>query len=94
MNIGTPFIALVNCVLNLFVYCHIAYKSTEQSLNVGDFIYETNWNQLPIKYQKYFILMIQNAQQPMHYHGFKMIKIHLGTFTAVSTNISIMVKKD
>ena len=84
-NIGTPVIALITGFLNLLVYCYLAYKATDHYLSVGDLLYEAKWNKLPRKYQKHFILMIQNAQRPVYYHGFKLIKIVLGTFTQVVT---------
>lgn len=82
-NIGTPVIALITGLLNLLVYCYLAYQATDHYLSVGDLLYEAKWNKLPIKYQKQFILMIQNAQRPVYYHGFKLIKMVLGTFTQV-----------
>lgn len=45
------------------------------------------WYKMPVNLQKYFILMIANAQRPVYYHGFKLIVLSLETFLDV--NISI-----
>lgn len=83
MNIGNPLIAVLNGLLNLFIYCYIANKPTEYYLRTGDRLCHVNWNKLPPKLQKFFIFMIQNAQQPKFYHGFHIIELNLETFTQV-----------
>ena len=38
--------------------------------------------------------MIQNAQQPKFYHGFKIIKVNLGTFSEVIPTFKKKRKKE
>lgn len=60
--------------------------STESYFGMAECLYETNWNELPIDQQKYFIIMIQNAQQPLYYHGYGMVILKLETFCKVNEN--------
>lgn len=80
---GNLFIGVATGFSNLFVYCFIGYKSVAYYTSVGDLLYQSNWHKLPTKYRRYFVLMIQDAQKPVLFHGFKIIKITLGTFTNV-----------
>lgn len=76
-------IGLVIGLSNLLVYCYIGYRASDYYISIGDLLYQSNWHKLPIKYRKHFVLMIQDAQRPILYHGFKIIKINMGTFTNV-----------
>lgn len=66
---------------NLFLYCYFGKLATESQNSWC--LYETNWQNLPLDLQKYFILMIANVQKPLHYHGFKIAVLDLETFTNV-----------
>lgn len=77
-------IALLIGLSNLFVYCYFGKLATDSFFKMSDCLYNANWHALPIKLQKYFILMIQHSQQPLSYHGFKMVIFNLETFMAVS----------
>lgn len=76
-------IGAVVSALNLFLYCYFGKLATESHAKIADCLYKTNWQNLPIDSQKYFILMIANMQKPLHYHGFKIAVLDLETFTNV-----------
>lgn len=50
---------------------------------MADCVYEMNWQKLPLQLQKYIIVMIENMQKPLYYHGFNIIKLELNTFIKV-----------
>lgn len=58
---------------------------------MADTLYEASWPDLPIELQKYFIVMIGNAQQPLYYHGFGMAILNLQTFTKVSKLLGFQI---
>lgn len=68
----------------MFIFCYYGKIATESFENMADTLYEASWPDLPIELQKYFIVMIGNAQQPLYYHGFGMAILNLQTFTKVS----------
>lgn len=47
-------------------------------------LFEANWYEMPIQYQKYFIIIIQNMRQSLYYHPwirlshFEFRKFHYG----------------
>lgn len=51
---------------------------------ISSCVYDFNWHELPIDLQKNFVLIIQNTQRPLFYHGFNVIVLNLETFTGVS----------
>lgn len=67
----------------LFLYCLFGKLSTGSFESIGDDLYDFDWIRLPYKLQKYFILMIGNAQRPIVYHGFNIAELNLETFTKV-----------
>lgn len=69
---------------NLFVYCYFGNLATESFEKIEDFVNEFNWHELPVDLQKYFILIIQNSQKPLFFHGSKVIVLNLETFSRVS----------
>lgn len=93
--------ALVFSVLLLFFYCYCGRVATESFEMMSDALYEANWHKLPIQQQKYFILMIKNAQRPLYYHGSGVAILNLQTFTKVSqfesvksTQFSVRIKSN
>lgn len=61
----------------LYAYCSYGDRTTSNYAGFADVLYETNWYELPIQNQKYFILMMSNAQEPVYYHGMYLIEVHL-----------------
>lgn len=68
---------------NLFICCYFGQLATEQFLKYADCSFDSNWTELPIKLQLYLKIIIENAQIPLYYHGFKMIDLSFGTLTKV-----------
>lgn len=68
----------------IFIYCVFGKLATESLLSMSDRLYESNWCELPVDFQKHFILMIQNTQKPLFYHGFGVAVLNLETFTKAS----------
>lgn len=71
-------------VFTTLLYCFFAQMATEQFLQMADCLYQSDWPNLPVKLQKFYIVMIQNAQKPLCYHGFGMVAMDLNTFAGVS----------
>lgn len=65
--------------------------SIQSYINMANGLIICNWHELPIHLQKYFILMILNAQRPIHYHGFNLIILNLETFLDVPTQFNISI---
>lgn len=67
----------------LFFYCYFGKLSAESFEKMADCVYEMRWQMLPLRLQKYVVVMIENTQKPLYYHGFKIIKLQLNTFVKV-----------
>lgn len=52
-----------------FVLCDFGEKVTNRFVSLSDSIYDV-WYLYPVDQQKYFSLMILNAEQPVHIEGF------------------------
>lgn len=72
--------AIINCTSILFLFCFYGKLATESFLGICDSAYEANWLDLPTHLQKYFIIIIGNAQIPLYYHGFDIAVLNLETF--------------
>lgn len=70
-------------LFNLFIWCYFGKFSSESYLRMADCLYEYNWQEIPIKLQKPFLIMITNAQRPLHYHGFGVPVLNLELFCKV-----------
>lgn len=82
----TIFLAVPLGTSLLFVYCYLGKMSTESHLKMSDCLYECSWLSLSCKLQKYLIVMIENAQRPIYYHGFDVAVLNLETFSKVRKN--------
>lgn len=69
---------------NLFIYCYCGKLATESYQKMADLLYESNWWLLPVRLQRYFLLMNANMQRLLFYHGFEVAVLNLETFTQVS----------
>lgn len=74
---------------NLFLYCYYGKLTTNSFVEMSHGLYESNWVELPVNLQKYYILMLANIQIPLYYHGFGVAVLNLETFTKVSTHYSV-----
>lgn len=82
-DFATLLIAVGFYTLNLFIYCYFGKLATESFENMANHFFESNWYELPIDLQKYFVMMIGNAQRPIHYHGSGIAILNLDTFKNV-----------
>lgn len=69
---------------NLSVYSYFGQIASESYEEMADCLFESNWCEHPVELQKYVLLMVQNIQNPMYYHGFGIANLDLETFTDVS----------
>lgn len=74
---------LVNISL-VFVQCLLGKMATERFAQMPNHLFHSKWYRLPVKTQKYFILMLANTQQPVFFDGFEMFVLNLETFSSVS----------
>lgn len=83
-NVLTILAATTVSSSNLFIYCYFGKLATESYQNMADCLYESNWWELPVELQKYFLLMNVNMQRLLFYHGFEVAVLNLETFSKVS----------
>lgn len=83
-NVGFLTIVALSGTLQVFFYCYFGKLASESYEKIPNCLYKFNWYELPVNFQKYFTMMIQNAQKPIHYHGFGFIILELETFMQVS----------
>lgn len=69
----------------LFFYCFFGKIATDTYGQMSDCLFQSNWFELPIEQQKFFIVMIANAQRELVYQGFGIVTLNLETFTKVNT---------
>lgn len=60
--------------------------STDSSKQMADCLYEANWYELQIEYQKHILTMINNAQIPLRYKGLNVVILDIGTFNRVRSH--------
>ncbi|XP_031634736.1 odorant receptor 42b-like [Contarinia nasturtii] len=79
---------LVSCglvgVANLFLFCYFGKLATQSFEGMSDALYESDWPELSVRLQKYFIIMVGNTQKSIFYNGFGVAVLNLETFTNVS----------
>lgn len=68
---------------HLFAYCYFGKVASESYHKMDQCLFEVNWQDLSIELQKYFIIMMANAQQPLQYSGFGVSVLNLEQFTRV-----------
>lgn len=76
-------IAIFISMANLFLFCYFGTMATESYERMAYCLYESSWIECPVHLQKYFIMMIRDMQQSLHYHGFGIVVLNLETFTTV-----------
>lgn len=80
-------IGFFNGLSQLFLYCYFGKMATTNYEQIAHCMYECNWIELPVEMQKYFVLMITDAQRPIYYQGFKIAILNLETMTKVKMSI-------
>lgn len=86
-NILACSIAAIAGLTNLFVYCYFGDMATTSFAQMSAELYKSNWEQLPVKLQKYLILMIRNTQRPLYYDGFRLVVLDMKTLAKVFLSI-------
>lgn len=82
-----PFISLAVGTGSLYLFCYFGKLATESFENMSNCIYNTSWQQFDIELKKYVIVMIENAQKSLYFHGYGVLILNLETFTQVQFHI-------
>lgn len=69
----------------MFTYYYFGKLATQSYKNMSDCVYDSKWQQLTHRLQKYIVIMIMNMQKPLYYHGFEVAILDLNTFLRVSS---------
>lgn len=75
--------ALFSSNFLLFLYCYFGKIASESALGIADLLFQSDWQVLPRKLQKCFIIMIGDAQHPIYYDGFGIAILNLETYGQV-----------
>lgn len=76
--------AFIIGVFNIFCYCFFGKSTTENFDRIANCLFQSNWIELPVKLQKYFVIIIGNAHKPFFYHGLGIVVLDLESFAKVS----------
>lgn len=66
------------------VYCKLSENVTSDLDETGDAFYETHWYSLKIKFQKYYVLPIQQSHKEFRITGLGIVECSLRALTSVS----------
>lgn len=69
---------------NLFLYCYFGEMATQGFGDMGDSLYDTNWQNLPITSQKNLILIIAITQRSISFQGSRFAVLNMDTFCSVN----------
>lgn len=70
--------------LSVFLITYFATQVSLQLLQISDISYHSLWYKYPTTLRKYVRFVIQNAQRPQLFRGFKMMSCTLSSFTKVN----------
>lgn len=68
---------------NLYLYCFFGKVATDSFEEMAQCAYDSNWPDIHVDLQKYFVLLIAESQCPIYYHGFQIAFLNLETFLRV-----------
>lgn len=68
----------------MLYFCYYGVLASESFEQMADSLFESNWLELPVELQKYFVIMIANMQNPLFYNGFGVFDVNLTSFISVS----------
>lgn len=68
---------------NLFLYCFYGHSAHDVYFKLSKHYFEANWLSLSPDLQKFFVMLIANAQRPLFYHGSSLAHLNLNTFLKV-----------
>lgn len=68
----------------LFLNCYFGEKAANSYLDMAQHFYMMSaWYKLPIDLQRYYVLMMANAQRPTYYDGLGIAYLNIPTFGRV-----------
>lgn len=85
VEILAPFFGVLIWLILLFLLCDYGDKATNEFASLSYSYFEILWYYLPVDQQKYFILMISNAETPVNLEGF-VVQCTRETFKKVRIN--------
>lgn len=74
-------------VLLNFATCKSAQSVTSRSMEVAEMVYDSLWYRLPCSQQKIIAFIIERAQKPFYFRGYRIFTCSLNTFLTVHRNI-------
>lgn len=83
MRIIVTIFGTITNLLILYAYCYYGKLATDYYAQYAERLCYSKWMNLPTNIQKYFIMMIAYAQEPMFYHGYGIVELNLNTYTKV-----------
>lgn len=67
-----------------FTFCYCAHFTTNRISFIQNTIYNLDWHDFPIELQKQLVLIMAEAQTPLYFSGFGLIRCTLFSFLMVS----------
>lgn len=77
-------IAGLTNILWIYFHCLLGKYVTDRFDRLPNHLFQSRWYDLPIRMQKYFILLLADAQNPLIFYGLGIYALDLETFTSVS----------
>ncbi|KAK6640932.1 hypothetical protein RUM44_012630 [Polyplax serrata] len=71
---------LVLIFVDLFYFCYYITMLNSEILNVADAAYFSGWYKFDVKFQKYILLMMLQAQRAPRFSAGKLVSINLNTY--------------
>ncbi|XP_013107336.1 odorant receptor 85b [Stomoxys calcitrans] len=75
------FLFLISSIAQVYLICHYGQLLIDASINVADAVYNQNWSNAEIRYQKMLVLMAERAQKPAQLKATTFVLISRGTMT-------------
>lgn len=57
--------------------------ATDSFMDMTDCLFQSNWSNISVDQQEFFIFMIKNARRPIFYNGSRIVKVNLETYAGV-----------
>lgn len=64
--------------------CNFATFATDRIASLGDVVYESSWDELPLKIRRYVALIIARSQEPVYFTGYNLVRCTLEILGKVS----------
>lgn len=74
---------------NLYLYCFYGNRSTRDYAEMAHYLYASNWYKHPVELQKFFKMMIANAQIHLFYDGSGIVQLNLETYLKVKQYLNM-----